>query len=158
METATVAALKKELSYYSQDELLQVCLRLAKFKKENKELLTYLLFEAENEQGYIELVKQDIDEGFASINTKNFYLTKKGVRKVLTQVKKQIRYSQNKETEVVLLLYFCRKLRIMKPSFTKSTVLRNTFNTQLRLIKNTLEKLHEDLQYEYLRELDKLES
>lgn len=158
METATVAALKKELSYYSQDELLQVCLRLAKFKKENKELLTYLLFEAENEQGYIELVKKDIDEGFDSINTKNFYLTKKGVRKILTQVKKQIRYSQNKETEVVLLLYFCRKLRIMKPSFTKSTVLRNTFNTQLRLIKNSLEKLHEDLQYEYLRELDKLES
>ncbi|GLB49126.1 hypothetical protein [Neptunitalea lumnitzerae] len=158
MDTATVAAIKKELNYYSQDELLQVCLRLAKFKKENKELLTYLLFEAENEQGYIDSVKEFIDEAFDGLNTKNYYLIKKGVRKILTAVKKYIRYSQNKETEVVLLLYFCRKLRTMKPSFTRNSVLRNTYQTQLRMIKNTLAKLHEDLQYDYQIELDKLES
>ena len=46
MKTATVTVLKKELKYKSNDELLNLCLTLSKFKKENKELLTYLLFEA----------------------------------------------------------------------------------------------------------------
>lgn len=157
MKTATVTALKKELSYYSQDELMQVCLRLAKFKKENKELLTYLLFEAENEQAYIDGVKEQIDEAFGAIQTKNYYQIKKSVRKILAMVKKYIRYSQNKETEVVLLLYFCRKLRTMKPSFTRNSVLRNTYQTQLRMIRNAMAKLHEDLQYDYGRELEVLE-
>ncbi|GLB51175.1 hypothetical protein NBRC110019_02140 [Neptunitalea chrysea] len=158
MDTATIATIKKELGYYSQTELLNVCLRLAKFKKENKELLTYLLFEAENEQHYIDSVKRDMDDAFAAINTKNYYMIKKSVRKILTTVKKYIRYSQNKETEVVLLLYFCRKLRTMKPSFTRNTVLRNSYQTQLRMAKNTIAKLHEDLQYDYGMEVDKLES
>ncbi|SFU72485.1 hypothetical protein SAMN05216480_11664 [Pustulibacterium marinum] len=158
METATVAALKKELQFYSKDDLMQVCLRLAKFKKENKELLSYLLFESENEQHYIDGIKEEIDEAFASMNTSSFYYSKKSVRKILSNTKKYIRYSQNKETEVQLLLYFCRKLRTMTPSFTRSSVLRNTYETQLRMIRKAMEKLHEDLQYDYQRELEKLES
>jgi len=60
MKAATVAQLKKELQYKSQDEVLQLCLRLARFKKENKELLTYLLFESDSEEGYIETVKEEL--------------------------------------------------------------------------------------------------
>ena len=41
MKPATVHQLKRELQTRTPDELLQLCLRLAKFKKENKELLTY---------------------------------------------------------------------------------------------------------------------
>lgn len=158
METATVAVLKKELSHYSQPELMQICLRLSRFKKENKELLSYLLFEAGDEQTYIEGVKKQMDEFFAEINSSSYYFIKKSVRKILSGVKKNIRYSQKKETEVELLLYFCRKLRVMQPSFTRSPVLRNTFQTQLRMIKKAMGKLHEDLQYDYAIELEKLES
>ncbi|MEM9142481.1 MAG: hypothetical protein AAGA86_05795, partial [Bacteroidota bacterium] len=61
MKAATVAQLKKELQHRPPDELLQLCLRLARFKKENKELLTYLLFEAHDEAGYIALVKAETD-------------------------------------------------------------------------------------------------
>ena len=46
MKAATVAQLKKELQFKSQEEIMELCLRLARFKKENKELLTYLLFES----------------------------------------------------------------------------------------------------------------
>ncbi len=49
MKPATLAQIKKELNMRSSDELLQLCLRLGRFKKENKELLTYLLFEAEDD-------------------------------------------------------------------------------------------------------------
>ena len=158
METASVATLKKELNQYSAEELRILCLRLAKFKKENKELLTYLLFEAEDEQHYIQTVQRDIDEAFAAITSKNYYHIKKSIRKILKEVKKYIRYSQHKETEVELLLYFCRKLRTMQPSFTKSPILRNTYQTQLRMIKNAVSKLHEDLQHDYGVAIDKLES
>lgn len=158
MKTATVATLKKELAHYSQPELMELCLRLARFKKENKELLTYLIFEASNEEEYIEGLKQEMDEAFAAINSSSYYYIKKSVRKILSSVKKNIRYSQKKETEVELLLYFCRKLRTMKPSFTRSPILRNTYQTQLRMIRNAMSKLHEDLQYDYGVELEKLES
>lgn len=158
MKTASVAELKKELAHHSQAELMQLCLRLARFKKENKELLTYLLFEAHDEHGYIDAVKAMMDEAFSEINTTSYYYIKKSVRKILSSVKKQIRYSQKKETEVELLLYFCRKLRTMKPSFTRSPVLRNTYQTQLRMIRNAMSKLHEDLQYDFGLELEKLES
>ena len=61
MKPATVKQLKDELKYLSNDELVNLCLRLSRFKKENKELLSYLLFEANNESGYIEGIKQEID-------------------------------------------------------------------------------------------------
>ena len=61
MKTATVTELKKELKTRSQADLVELCLKLSKFKKENKELLTYLLYEADNELQYIVNVKSEID-------------------------------------------------------------------------------------------------
>ena len=49
MKTAAVKDIKQELLQRSPKELLALCLRLSRFKKENKELLTYLLFEASDE-------------------------------------------------------------------------------------------------------------
>ncbi|MDO9156299.1 MAG: hypothetical protein Q7U17_05460, partial [Sediminibacterium sp.] len=53
MKAASVHEIKQALLSNSSKELAELCLRLAKFKKENKELLTYLLFEAHNEEAYI---------------------------------------------------------------------------------------------------------
>ena len=80
MKAATVSQLKKELQYRDTEELLALCLRLARFKLENKELLTYLLFESDNEEGYIGTVKSVIDEQFEAVNTTNYYYIKKSVR------------------------------------------------------------------------------
>jgi hypothetical protein len=149
MKTATIAQLKKELQYRPQDEVLQLCLRLARFKKENKELLTYLLFEADNESGYVESIKLEVDELFAEINTKSFFYIKKSVRKILRTIKKYSRYSNKKETEVELLLYFCEKLKPFSPSIHRNTALHNLYNRQLEYINKKLPALHEDLQYDY---------
>ena len=83
MKAVSVKELKSELKHQSQSELIELCLQLSKFKKENKELLTYLLFEATNEEGYIELVKAEIDELFSIINTNTYFYIKKSVRKIL---------------------------------------------------------------------------
>ena len=156
MKAATVSELKKELSGRSEKELMALCLRLSKFKKENKELLTYLLYESEDEMGYIRTVQLEIDEQFTEINTKTYYFIKKSVRKILRNIKKYIRYSGKKQTEVELLLYFCRKLKAMTPSMRRSTVLVNIYDGQIRMIRKAMAKLHEDLQFDYEEELQSL--
>ncbi|WP_397446391.1 hypothetical protein [Polaribacter sp. R77954] len=156
MKAATIKLLKDELSHKSTEELKALCLQLARFKVENKELLTYLLFEAHNEAQYIENCKLFIDQLFDEIDTKNTYYVRKKVRKILSSSKKLIRFSKQKETEAEVLLHFCKKLKNYNPFFKRSTRLQNIFNTQLRMSKNAILKLHEDLQYDYQLELDNL--
>lgn len=156
MKAASVVSIKKELKYKSRDELLDICLRLSKFKKENKELLTYLLFESDDENSYVASIKRYMDAEFEQINTKSFFYIRKSVRKILRNVKKYIRYSLKKETEVELLLYFCTKLRDFKPSIKHSAQLQNTYRRQIILARKTIDKLHEDLQHDYNLILERL--
>ena len=156
MKAATVSELKKELSTRAPKELLELCLRLSKFKKENKELLTYLLYEASNETGYIQSIKSEVDYEFEQINKKSFYFIKKSIRKILRNIKKYIRYSKKKETEVELLIYFCTKLKDFHPSFYKSVALSNLYHRQIEMIRKAVASLDEDLQYDYGIELENL--
>ncbi|SHI51454.1 hypothetical protein [Algibacter luteus] len=156
MKAVSLSEIKKELKVLSSQELEALCLRLARFKKENKELLTYLLFESHNESGYIESVKSYMDEEFELINTDSFFYIRKSTRKILRNVKKFVRYSQNKETEVELLLYFCQKLKDFKPSINRSTQLVNMYNRQILLSKKIINSLHEDLQYDFNLMLEEL--
>ncbi|KAA5825724.1 hypothetical protein FPF71_07380 [Algibacter amylolyticus] len=156
MKAVPLPEIKKELNTLSHKETQELCLRLARFKKENKELLTYLLFESHNESGYIQTVKDYIDEEFDLINTNSYFYIRKSARKILRNVKKFIRYSQKKETEVELLLYFCQKLKDFKPSIKRSTQLQNMYNRQILLAKKSIAKLHEDLQYDFNLMLEEL--
>ena len=157
MKAVTVKKIKDELNHRSQNELMELCLKLSRFKKENKELLTYLLFEAHDEEAYIQSVKDLVDELFEEINTQSFYYIRKSVRKILTLTKKYIRYSKKKETEVALLLHFCKRLKNFEPSIKKSPRLTKVYGTQLALAKKAMSSLHEDLQFDYQLELDELE-
>lgn len=158
MKAATLSQLKKELSFRSPEELLELCLRLSKFKKENKELLTYLLFESVDEEAFVDAVKAEIDLEFEGINTKNFFYIKKSVRKILRLIKKYSRYSSKKETETELLLYFLQKLKSFKPFIRRNTTLSNLYQRQLLSVKKIISSLHEDLQYDYRLELEELEN
>ncbi len=156
MKAVTIKQLKDELSHVSANDIKQLCLHLARFKKENKELLTYLLFESHDEESFIQNLKEEVDLQFEDINTNSFFYIRKSTRKILSSIKKHIRYSKKKETEAELLLYFCKKLKTFKPSIARSTRLQNIFDTQVRMIKKAIEKLHEDLQYDFQLELDEL--
>jgi hypothetical protein len=158
MKAVTVKELKQELSFRSPKELLELCLRLSRFKKENKELLTYLLFESSDEASYIESVKREVDEQFEQINKKSNYFIRKSVRRILFNIRKFARYSKKKETEIDLLIYFCLKLKKITPSINKNTSLRNLYNRQIEVIRKKASFLHEDLQFDYGLELDALEN
>ena len=159
MKAVSVKEISQELLNRSPKELRDLCLRLSRFKKENKELLTYLLFESSDEESYIESVKKEIDLQFDEVNRKSPYFIKKGVRRILLNTKKYARYSQNKKTEVDLLIYYCLKLKKFTPSIQKNKALRNLYARQIGTIAEKLTHLHEDFQYDYepvIKELDKV--
>jgi len=149
MKAASVVELRKELEHLDKEKLKQLCLRLSRFKLENKELLTYLLFESEDESSYIQSIKNQLDTLFLDINTNSYFYVKKSVRKILRRIRKFARYSNQPETEVELLLYFCLKMQDIKPSIFKNKTLTNIYNRQIESAQKKTKKLHEDLQYEY---------
>ena len=156
MQISSVSIIKKELQHLPQEELIQLCLRLAKFKKENKELLNFTLFLEKDKDHFTALVKEDIDEQFMEINRSNFHLIKKSVRKIFRETKKQIRIASDPEVEIELLMHLCYKLKTFMPSIQNNFLLTNLFNRTLEQITKKMEKLHEDLQYDFQIKLDKL--
>lgn len=149
MKTASISEIKKDLKHKSVEELQELCLQLAKFKKESKEYLTYLLFEADFEEAFIESVKNEMTILFQEINVDSYFYIKKSVRKILRLTKKYIRFSKKKQTEVELLLHFTKEMKSLKPSIRHNTVLTNIYNKQLEIAQKALGALHPDLQFEY---------
>lgn len=156
MKTAGISELKQELNNLPHLQLQELCLRLAKFKKENKELLAYLLFEARDEEAYTAMVKNEIDEGFTELPKPNIYLTKKSLRKILRITGKHIRYMGSKTAEADLLIYFCHKIRQSGIPIQQSPVLTNLYNNQLKKINTVISTMHEDLQYDFLKRIKEI--
>ena len=73
MKAASLKEIKLELGALHPQQLLELFLRLAKYKKENKELLTYLLFEKIDENQYVCNVKLLADEMFEGVNKSSSY-------------------------------------------------------------------------------------
>jgi hypothetical protein len=99
MKSASVNEIKQELKDLPPSKLAELCVQLARYKKDNKEFLTYLLFEADDLQSYISNAKAEMDESFATINMSNLYYAKKSLRKILRRANKHIRYTVNKSAE-----------------------------------------------------------
>ncbi len=156
MDTASISIIKKELRALPPEKLQEIVIRLAKYKKENKELLSYLLFEASGEHLFIESVKEEIDEQFSRLNRSSLFLAKKTLRKVLRTTNKYIRFSGSKQTEIELRLYFCKKMRDAGLRINSGRVVSNIYQRQVLRIRKVLSMLHEDLQFDYQEETDNL--
>jgi hypothetical protein len=156
MKAASVQEIKQELSALKPSQLIELCQRLARFKKENKELLTYLLFEANDEEGFIASIKTEINDLFEEINRTQLYFAKKSLRKIVRIINKYARYSGIKETDLTLRIYFCKTLKESGIPITQNPVINNLYLSQLKKINVLLNTLHEDLQYDYRKELEEL--
>jgi hypothetical protein len=153
MKTATIHELKQELLNTPAAELAELCLRLAKYKKENKELLTYLLFEAHDQEGYVQAVKNEVNEQFEQMNQSNLYYAKKTLRKIVRTINKHIRYTGSSQVTIELLIHFCKTLQDSGIPIQKNPVIANLYKSQVQKINKVLETLHEDLQYDYSKEI-----
>ncbi|MES2567046.1 MAG: hypothetical protein V4565_09290 [Bacteroidota bacterium] len=157
MKTATLHELKKELYELPPKQLAELCITLAKYKKDNKELLDYLLFEAHDKINFITGVKKEIDEHFEELKTQsNLYFVKKSLRKLLRIITKYCRYISDKALAAELHIYFCKKMKGSGIRYHNSQLLVNMYEQQLKKIRTLINALHEDLQQDYLSDLEQL--
>ncbi len=157
MKAASLNEIKQELKALNATELLEICLRLARAKKENKELFTYLLFEAHDIDGYISHLKTETAEAFTHVHTHNLYFLKKNLRKIVSWLNKHLRFAGSKVADAEVLLYFCTCIHQHKIFYKNSTALINLYNAQLKKIKAAIATLHEDLQHDFTRQLNALQ-
>lgn len=156
MKSAGIQEIKSALKDVTPSRLKELCLLLAKHKTENKELLSYLLFDAENPETYIHKVKEQMDVLFQGVNTSNQYYAKKGFRKVLRFVNKQIRFTRDKKTEAELLIHYCLMIRRSGVEIKPGSVLENLYLRQHEKIKSAIDNLHEDIRFDFQPSLEAL--
>lgn len=154
--TPSLSQIKTELQSLPAPELVALLLRTAKYKVENKELLHYLLFEAGNEDAFIAKIQDEIREQMRQVNTSNLYFAKKGIRKILRFANKHIRYSSLPSTQIEILLCFLEELKKLPIRIEQSQVLTNLSLAQMKRIRKELAKLHEDLQYDFEKRLERI--
>lgn len=150
---ASVFEIKKKLEKKDKKELLDICTKLIKFKKENKELISFVLFESENLSNYVQRIKEETVLLFTGMNTSNVYFIKKTTRKILRNLNKYIRFAASTEVEVELLIYFCNCFKTYQIPVKKSKQLLNIYEAQIKKVEAALGKLHPDLQFDYRQTL-----
>lgn len=156
MKAASLNEIKQELITLPPKKVMELCLRLAKFRKENKELLSYLLFESHNEQGYVESIKKEINDHFWDLPRGNMYIIKKGLRKILRSIAKYSKHTASKESEVEILIHFCKNLNDSAIPFRANKALSNLYDQQLKKLNALAEQVHEDLRFDYKKQLEQL--
>ncbi len=155
MDSPKLAELKKELNFHDAHELKDLCLRIAKYKTENKELLHYLLFYQDKKDDYITLIKDLIKEEFDDLHPSIYYVSKQ-LRKLIRIMNKHIRYMADKSAEVEVALSFSSE-------FIKHPIIKSNFKAldlllfrQLKRINKIIPKLQEDLAFDYQQQFDEV--
>src|ERR1700761_6968132 len=149
IQTYGVAEIKKELQHLDQARLTELCLRLVRHKKENKELTGYLLFDADNEHAFIESLVAENGFMFSQLPHNNYQLAK-SLRKILRFLNKYIKFMGSAQAEIELLISFCRNyIQYVDRRAASYKPLRLILTRQLDKIRKAITKLHEDLQYDY---------
>ena len=153
MKPASINDIKKELSKHDREEIFEYCLRLVKFKKENKEMLSFLLFEEDDISNFITTVKNETELQFKEMNKSNTYFIKKSVRKILRNINKNIRFSASRLVEVELLIHYCNCFITYSIPIERSRQLQNLYTNQLKKVEKSIETFHPDLQYDFQKQL-----
>lgn len=156
MNTYSINQIKKTINSMDAGDLAAICLRMAKYKKENKELLSYLLYESTDEANYIEQVQAEIDMMFDLLIDNGSYKYMKQIRKIARFISKPMKYSGQASTQVEILIYFTTKLKVILKKKSNLTALQNLYLQQIKKIDTTMSKLHEDIQYDYVRTIESL--
>jgi hypothetical protein len=157
MKTSSLQEVKRELQELSAKELLELCINLAKYKKDNKEYIAYLLFQAHDPESFIKEIKEEIDVRMAEIKTyTNPYPIRKGLRAALRMINKYCKYINDRSSAADLHIYFCRQIKQNRIPMHNAR-LQNLFRTELKKVRSLISLLHEDLQADHLREFEGIE-
>ncbi|MFZ1748931.1 MAG: hypothetical protein WAU01_02015 [Saprospiraceae bacterium] len=150
MKSATLHQIKKELEKQAPAKLLELFVKLIKHKTENKELISYLLFDEDQLADYIYDLKGDISEMLGDMLRLPPYQAKRTLRKTLRFITRYSKYTGAKETEVELLIYVCQWLLDHQLHKHHSKVIPSIYFKQLEKIEKLSSTVHEDLKHDYL--------
>lgn len=156
MNTASLNQIKKDLKDLDTDSLVEICIKLAKYKVESKEYVSYLLYYAEDPKSYIENCKEWIVTELQELNRSNTYYIKKGLRKIQRKIMKWAKFLQHKEWEVQLWLFFCQQIQKNGIPYFSQPILGTIMKQLIKKIDTLIATLHEDLQYDYTQERNEL--
>lgn len=156
MSTASLSDLKTRLLDKNPKELAEICIKLARYKKENKELLDYILNYDGEENRFIQKAKDEVNTQLDIDKQNNTRNSVKIIRKALKLCLKSIKYSGIKETEIELLLFFCLEIKNRYEKYYLNPVLKNMFDRQITKISKVISGLHSDLQFDYQQEIEKI--
>ena len=155
MNSPKLNDLKKELQHLDVIKLKDICLKLAKYKVENKELLNYLLFYEEEKSAYINDIKGIIINEFDDLHPSIYYV-KKQLSKLTRIMNKHIKFIGEKDKEIEIILCFCDefiKHPVVKAGYKALSLM---LYRQLKRANKIIPKLNEDLQFDYQKILDEL--
>lgn len=157
MKSYSLNDIKKEITHLQQKDLIQLCVNVAKFKKENKDYISFILFESHNKRAYLEDVKNDIKSQIISFEGNYFkYDFKKKLRVLKSFLVRNNKYLNDKALSVEMYIFLCNELRQDGYPYMKHGEFDTFYGQQIKKISNFIATLHEDLRYDFGQQLEEL--
>lgn len=158
MKPADSKDIKAALTKLESATLREIILRLARLKKENKELLTYILFDAADKEGYVAEINHYVTQQMGEVNVKSAHFARKSLRRILKTAWRLVKYSGDAECVIQVNLHLLEEMNKSKIPFGKSTALENIRSQVKAAIEKNLKLVHADLAHDFKRQLQKMEN
>ncbi|WP_226389324.1 hypothetical protein [Penaeicola halotolerans] len=158
MKIASLAEIKKELKFLSEQELFDLILELSKYSTDNKHLIFFQLFGRHDPNLYVDMVKEELASLFEATHKEHAYYAKKSLQGIRRKFNKLLKYNRDKLIQIDLLLHFCEQIESFGYLDHQHIVIENLYLAQIRKAENILKKMHEDIQADYAYRLENLKN
>jgi hypothetical protein len=150
--------IKNEIKELPPKRLAELCVALAKFRKENKEYLGYLLFDEATREDYVREVISEVTSAVMDIErTQTPYFTKKNLRRIQRLITRHCRFMADPVPTAEVHIAFVKAIAESSIPFRKHLQLSNIYHQELRKVRAAIDGMHEDLRGDFEKELAGLE-
>jgi hypothetical protein len=137
--------------------LAELCSALAKYKKEIKEYLGYLLFDDSDRVAYVEEVGHELRALVEAIDpSQNAYFTKKNLRRIQRAMNRYCRFVGEPGAAAEIRLQFLRALQNTAIPFRQHAQLQNIVDQEKKRTRMLIEDIHEDIRTDFEKALDEI--
>jgi len=156
MKPATLVQIRKELETISPQRLMALTLRLIKLKSENKEFVSYLLFDEDQLSEYLADLKFEISEVLDCASFSQSLIAKKALRKCQKSITKHARYMGSKDAEAELYMFMIRKIHEKGINKYTHRTIQIIYLRCIERVKKLLPNIHDDLRGDFEIEIQNL--
>ncbi len=153
MKPATLVQIRKELETISPQRLMALTLRLIKFKTENKEFVSYLLFDEDQLSEYLADLKFEISAMLDDVTFTKPLIAKKTLRKCQKTITKHAKYMGSKDAEAELYIFIIRKIHEKGINKYTNRTIQIIYLRLIEKVKKLLPNIHNDLRIDFEKEI-----